>query len=179
MVLEGERCRVRPWRKDDIPSLVLHANNLNVARQLRDRFPHPYTRGAAQAFLKATQSADPCNNFAIEVAGEAVGGIGYVPGTDVERYSAEVGYWLGEAYWGRGVVTEALTMLTDHAFAELKLLRLFALPFEQNVGSIRVLEHAGYVREGVLRASSVKYGEPRNQVLYAKVNPSWLSSDTR
>jgi RimJ/RimL family protein N-acetyltransferase len=176
MTLQGERCRVRPWRKDDAPSLVRHANNLNVAKQLRDRFPHPYTHEAAKDFLKFAVGAEGRTNFAIEVAGEAAGGIGYVPGADVERYSAEVGYWLGETYWGRGIVSEALRLLTDYAFGELGFLRLFALPFEENIGSIRVLERAGYVREGVLRASSVKYGAPRNQVLFAKVNPSWTLS---
>ena len=118
-------------------------------------------------------SADPPTNFAIEVDGEAAGGLGYVPGSDVDRFAAEVGYWLGESLWGRGIVTEALAMFTDHAFKELQLLRLFALPLIDNAGSTRVLEKTGYVFEGRLRSSCVKYGEPRDQAIYARVNPDW------
>ncbi len=158
---------------DDAESIVRHANNINVARQLRDRFPHPYTRANASAFLKAATTAAEPSNLAIEVAGEAVGAIGYVPGVDVERFSAEIGYWLGESYWRRGIATEALQLVTDHVFSVVNMLRLFALPFADNAGSIRVLEKAGYVREAVLRSSSVKFGEPRDQALYARINDAW------
>ncbi|HLA14530.1 MAG TPA: GNAT family protein [Gemmatimonadaceae bacterium] len=173
MRLEGSRCAVRPWQLSDADAVVRHANNLNVARQLRDRFPHPYSRANALAFLKAALSSADESNLAIEVDGEAAGAIGYVTGTDVERYSAEIGYWLGEAHWGRGIVTEALVLVTEHVFATAGVLRLFALPFVDNSGSIRVLEKAGYVREGILKCSSVKYGKPRDQALYARINPDW------
>lgn len=173
MLLQGERCALRRWRTSDATSLVRHANNLSVARHLRDRFPHPYTWKDAQGFLAAASSEEPQTNFAIEVAGEAAGGLGYVPGSDVERYSAEVGYWLGEACWGRGVATEALTLFTRHAFDQLGLLRLFALPLADNVASVRVLEKAGYCAEGTLRSSCVKFGQPRNQILFAIVNDRW------
>lgn len=172
-MLRGLRCLVRPWRLADADSLARHANNLNVARQLRDRFPHPYSRANALTFLKfATQDEDP-TNLAIEVHGEAVGGIGYVPGADIERFSAEIGYWLGESHWGRGIVTEALTLVTEDVFRRRNLLRLFALPFADNIGSTRVLEKAGYVLEGILRGSAVKFGKPRDQAIYARVNPNW------
>ena len=173
MELRGTRCTIRRWRMADAEALARHANNINVAQQLRDRFPHPYTRANAHAFLKAATAAGEPSNMAIEVNGEAAGGIGHVAGTDVERYSAEIGYWLGEAYWNRGIVSEALVLLTDHLFASSNLLRLFALPFADNAGSIRVLEKAGYVREAILRSSSVKNGIPRDQALYAKVNAAW------
>ena len=171
--LEGKCCIVRPWRESDVESLVDHANNHNVAKHLRDRFPHPYTRKNASDFLKYAASLEDQSNLAIEVDGAAVGAIGYVPGHDVERYSAEIGYWLGEKFWGRGIVTEALILTTEHAFRELNLLRLFALPFAENAASIRVLEKAGYEYEGRLRASSVKYGTPRDQLLFARVNAAW------
>jgi RimJ/RimL family protein N-acetyltransferase len=157
----------------DADALVRHANNINVARQLRDRFPHPYLRSNAHAFLKAATASSDASNLAIDVGGEAVGAVGYVPGTDVERFSAEIGYWLGEDFWGRGIVTEALMLVTGHVFTRVNLLRLFALPFADNFGSIRVLEKAGYVRETILRSSSVKDGLPRDQALYAKVNADW------
>jgi len=173
MRLNGTLCSVRRWTADDVESLVRHADNVNIARQLRDRFPHPYTRASAIAFLKHSTVGDPPTSLAIEVDRQAVGGIGYVTGSDVERYSAEVGYWLSEQYWGRGIVTEALVLVTNYAFDERNLLRLFALPFADNAGSTRVLEKAGYVCEGILRSSSVKYGQPRDQAMYARVNPAW------
>ena len=91
----------------------------------------------------------------------------------IERFSAEIGYWLGEVHWGRGIVTEALTLVTEDVFRRRNLLRLFALPFADNVGSTRVLEKAGYLREGILRSSAVKFGKPRDQAIYARINAAW------
>ena len=179
MMLKGRGCTVRTWRISDADAIVRHANNLEVAKQLRDRFPYPYTHADATAFRRHVTTVSPGSspgrpmNLAIEVDGEAAGGIGFVCGTDVERFSAEIGYWLGAHYWGRGVVTEALTLVTDYACESVNLLRLFALPFADNAASARVLEKAGYVREGTLRSSSVKFGTPRDQFIYAKLNPNW------
>lgn len=167
---------VRSWRKSDAASLVIHADNINVAQHLRDRFPHPYTLQDARAFLKHAIASDDPTNLAIEVDGAAVGAIGYVPGRDVERYSAEIGYWLGESMWGRGITTEALLLLTEYAFTRMNLLRMFALPFADNPGSVRVLEKAGYTREGLMRSNSVKYGVVKDQLLYACINPGWKVS---
>ena len=172
VVLRGERCALRRWRTSDATAVAYHANNMSVAKHLRDRFPHPYTVDDAQAFLSFASKEDPQTNFAIDVGGEAAGGLGYVPGTDVERYSAEVGYWLGESSWG-GICTEALQIFMRHAFTELGLLRLFALPLSDNRASIRVLEKAGFACEGTLRSSCVKFGEPRDQAVYAAINNEW------
>jgi ribosomal-protein-alanine N-acetyltransferase len=173
MRLPGSRCVVRPWRLADADVIVEHANNANVARQLRDRFPHPYTRRHAIEFIEHAVSGEQVTNFAIEVGGEAAGGVGFVPGSDVERYAAEIGYWLGEGLWGRGITTEAVELVTDHVFGQLNMLRLFALPFADNTASRRVLEKAGYTCEGILRASSVKFGTPRDQAVYARINAGW------
>ena len=170
---------MRPWTHADVASLEEHANDIDVARHLRDRFPHPYTTRDARDFLKHAAAAQDPSNLAIEVGGQAVGAIGYVPGTDVERFSAEIGYWLGKAFWGRGIATEALELVTGLAFRELNLLRLFALPFADNAPSVRILEKAGYVREGLLRSSCVKYGQPKDQLLYARVNPEWRGVESR
>ena len=150
-----------------------YANNPNVARQLRDRFPHPYTAADARQFIQSVAHARPTTSFAIAVAGEAVGGTGFSPGADVERYSAEVGYWLGEPFWGRGITPEAVRLVSEYAFGTCNMLRLFALPFADNAQSIRVLDKAGYTREAILRASSVKHGVARDQALYALVNANW------
>jgi ribosomal-protein-alanine N-acetyltransferase len=171
--LTGARVMLRPWRSADAPSLARHANNVNVAKQLRDRFPHPYTIADARQFIHIVSGARPATNFAIVVDGEAVGGIGFYPGADVERFSAEIGYWLSESYWGRGITAEAIQLLSAYAFDVCNMLRLFALPFADNRQSLRVLEKAGYSREAILRASSVKYGQVRDQALYALVNGSW------
>lgn len=176
MELIGPHATLRPWRQADVPSLVKYANNPNVARQLRDRFPHPYTAADGRQFIQSVAQARPTTTFAIVAGGEAVGGTGFAPGADVERYSAEVGYWLGEPHWGRGLTAEAVKLLSDYAFATCNMLRLFALPFADNADnaqSIRVLEKAGYTREAILRASSVKHGVARDQALYALVNTNW------
>ena len=173
MQLTGERCIVRPWRSSDVRPLARHANSARIAKQLRDRFPHPYTIGDARTFIESVQHAHPITTFAIAVDDEPIGGIGFSPGTDVERYSAEIGYWIGEAYWGRGITAEAVRLVSEYAFRECGLLRLYALPFADNLQSMRVLEKAGYEKEAVLRASSVKFGKPRDQAIYALINPHW------
>jgi ribosomal-protein-alanine N-acetyltransferase len=177
MELAGTRSVVRTWRRGDAAALVRHANNVNIAKHLRDRFPHPYTERDARTFLRMVSLADDrAINLAIDVDGVAVGAIGLTRGSDVERFSAEIGYWLAEPYWGRGIVTEALSLVTGEAFDRLNILRLFALPFADNLASARVLEKAGYAREGLLKSSAVKYGEPRDQLLFARINGNWRST---
>jgi ribosomal-protein-alanine N-acetyltransferase len=167
MRLALTHCTIRPWTPADAESLQRHANNRNVSIQLRDRFPYPYTIDHAQTFLNwvATQASPTV--WAIEVDGEACGGIGIEMHTDVERVSAEIGYWLGESVWGRGIATEALIALTGEVFKRFDLTRLYAVPFADHVASVRVLQKAGYVREGHLRQSAIKDGTIRDQLLFA------------
>ena len=160
-------CVVRDWTAGDLDSLVRHANNRKIWIHLRDRFPYPYTEATGRGFLAHVASTEPKNVWAIEVDGEAAGGIGIVPMSDVERVSAEIGYWLGESFWKRGIVTDALRAVTAEALREFDLLRLFALPFADNAGSIRVLEKAGYALEGRLKQSAIKDGKVKDQLLYA------------
>ena len=173
MELSGSLCTLRPWRPADADALAKYANNPNVACNLRDRFPHPYTLRDAKAFIHSCASVRPHVSFAIVVDREAIGGIGISSGSDVERFSAEIGYWLGEPFWGRGITVEAVKLMSAYAFDTCRLLRLFALPFAENRQSTRVLEKAGYTREGILRASAVKAGAVRDQAIYALVNPRW------
>ena len=167
MRLDCGPCVVRWWERGDVASLARHANSRKVWLQLRDQFPHPYTAADAEAWLGHVEKARVETNFAIALDGEAVGGIGFVLGSDVERLSAEIGYWLGEAVWGRGLATAALRAVTRHAFDAYGLNRVFAVPFARNAASVRVLEKAGFVREGVLRRSAIKAGVVLDQVLYA------------
>ena len=169
MRLELDTCVVRSWRLDDAESVARHANNRAVWIHLRDGFPHPYGREDAAAFLATVLQQTPERTFAIEVDGEASGSIGITPGTDVERIGAEVGYWLGEPFWGRGVVSEALHAVTRHVVETHGLRRVWAVPFATNVASARVLEKAGYVREARMRQSAIKDGQVLDQYLYAYV----------
>ena len=167
MRLELPRCTVRHWAATDLMALVTHANNRHVSIHLRDRFPFPYEVEHGRTFLDwIIQQASP-TVWAIEVNGEAAGGIGVELHQDVERVSAEIGYWLGEAAWGRGVVTEALQAVTAEVFRRFELTRIYALPFADNRASVRVLEKAGYTLEGHLRQSAIKDGVIRDQLLYA------------
>ncbi len=171
MQLELSKCVVRSWSNDDLASLVKYADNRKIWLNLRDRFPHPYTRRDGRDFIHLARSQRPETMFAIDVAGEAVGGIGFVPHSDVERVSAEIGYWLGEPFWGRGIVTEALVAVTKHAINAHHLTRLYALPYAYNEGSRRVLEKAGYVLEARLRKSAIKDGRIIDQLQYAFIAP--------
>lgn len=164
-------CDVRSWRPADAAAIVKHANNRNVWLNLRDRFPHPYTLREARRFLASVIGARPETNFAIEVDGAAVGGIGFRIQTDVERIAAELGYWLGETYWGRGIATTAVGAVTEYALRKYNLVRVFALPFAHNQASARVLEKAGFTLEGVMRSSAIKDGRVLDQLLYARIRP--------
>jgi len=167
MQLDLESCSVRSFRESDAAELARHANNRNVWMQLRDRFPHPYTIDDARGFIAFASGADPETAFAVALDDRPVGSIGVVPGEDVERCSAEIGYWLGESCWGRGIATRALVGFTEYAFEAYELERLFAVPLAANTASCRVLEKAGYRLEGRMRRSAVKGGVVQDQLLYA------------
>jgi [ribosomal protein S5]-alanine N-acetyltransferase len=162
-----DTCQIRTWRASDLDSLVENANNWNVWMNLRDQFPHPYTRRDGKTFLRHMRERRPETVFAIAVKGKAIGAIGFVLQQDVDRVSAEAGYWLGEAYWGRGIVSEALGAITRYAIEKHGLTRVFAVPFASNRASCRVLEKNGYVLEGCLRRSAIKNGEIVDQFQYA------------
>jgi RimJ/RimL family protein N-acetyltransferase len=165
--LDAGTCIIRAWRHADREALVRHANNRRVWLTLRDQFPHPYTHAEGDAWLAYVAKQQPITNFAIAVGGDAAGGIGVAPQPDVHRRSAEVGYWLGEDFWNRGIMTDAVRAFTAYAFDAYDLIRIFAGVFSSNPASMRVLEKAGYTREGVLRRSVVKDGQVLDQVLYA------------
>jgi ribosomal-protein-alanine N-acetyltransferase len=167
MELTLTTCSVRSWRAADADSLARFADNRKIWLNLRDAFPHPYTRGDARDYLRSIRQRAVETTFAIAVDDEVVGSIGFVLRGDVERVSAEIGYWLGEPFWGRGLVTEALVAVTAHAVAAHALTRIYALPFAWNTASCRVLEKAGYVLEARLRNSAVKDGKLTDQMQYA------------
>lgn len=169
MELRTDRCTLRPFRPADAVSLAQHADNRQVWLNLRDLFPHPYTLADAEEYIARVAAEVPVTRFAIEVGHVAIGSVGLKLGSDIERRSAEIGYWLGEAYWGRGIMSAAVGAVTGYAHRELNLLRVFAVPFVRNPASARVLQRAGYQLEGTMRRSAVKDGEVLDQYLYAAV----------
>jgi [ribosomal protein S5]-alanine N-acetyltransferase len=169
MELNLESCIIRLWARDDAVAIQRHANNRKIWINLRDIFPHPYTLEDARAFLGFVQNEQPRTTFAIATESEAIGCLGLRLGTDVHRQTAELGYWLGESFWGRGIMSEAVQEFTRWAFEAFDLQRIFAQPFENNKASARVLEKAGFVCEGRLRANALKDGKVLDSLIYARV----------
>jgi RimJ/RimL family protein N-acetyltransferase len=148
--------------------MARHANDRRIWQNLRDAFPHPYGIEDAERFIAMATAMSPQTYFAMDVDAGAIGGIGYTPRTDVERISAELGYWLGVEFWGRGIATAAVRAVTRHAFgADPNLQRLYAVPYATNPASARVLEKAGFRCEGTLRHSALKDGRVLDQWMYA------------
>jgi [ribosomal protein S5]-alanine N-acetyltransferase len=167
MQLTLKQCTVRPWRLDDAEALARHANNRKIWLGVRDLFPYPYTIQDAHEFLERTTSEQPAMKFCIEIDGAAVGGIGIRLGQDVHRHTAELG-WLSEDFWGRDIMSEVVTAVTDFCFENFPLRRISAEVFANNPGSARVLEKAGFTFEGRLKNNVLKDGELLDSLLYAR-----------
>lgn len=172
MELKLSRSIIRPWQHGDEAALAQHANNRNVWRNLRDIFPHPYTRKDAEEWIQTAGAENPPRNFAIVVEGEAAGGIGFILNEDVYRRTAEIGYWLGEKYWGQGIMTEVVRKITDHLFANFSVHRIQAGVYEWNPASMRVLEKAGYRLEARRPKSIIKDGATIDEMIYAIMRPN-------
>ncbi|QSR84940.1 GNAT family N-acetyltransferase [Methylacidimicrobium sp. B4] len=169
MRLECGLCTVRDWRLDDETALIAAANNRKVWRNLTHRFPHPYTQNHAREWLASLAATPEPTHWAIEVEGVAAGGIGVDRGEGVFAKSGHLGYWLGEPYWGRGIMTAAVRAVSEYALDHFGLVRLQSYVFAWNPASMRVLQKAGFVREGILRKSVYKDGECIDEALYALV----------
>jgi RimJ/RimL family protein N-acetyltransferase len=167
--LECGVCAVRDWEWTDKASLVRHANNKNVWRNLLDRFPYPYTEADAESWFALLGTVSPATHWALDVDGEAVGGIGFELGLGNYAKTGHFGYWLGESYWGRGIMSAAVRATVEYVFSHADVVRLEAPVFEWNSPSMRVLEKCGFVREGVLRRSAFKDGQVIDTVLYARI----------
>lgn len=170
MRIQGSKCVVRDWSSSDKADLVHHANNRNVWRNLTHLFPHPYTAADADDWFALLSAMPEPTHWAIEVEGRSVGGIGIRIGEGVFAKRADIGYWLGEPYWGRGIMTDATRAVVSYAMDRFDLCRLEASVFAWNPASMRVLEHCGFVREGVSRAGVFKDGHVIDEVDYALVD---------
>ena len=162
---------LRPWREADAASIARYADNAKIAASLRDVFPWPYAPQDAAAVWGSGLPQEGCGQLwrGIEGAREAVGRLGRVLGSDVYRRSAELGYWLGEPFWGRGIMTAAVETMCREGFAAWDIVRIHAEPFARNAASRRVLEKAGFALEGTLRRSVYKNGEMLDSCIYALV----------
>jgi RimJ/RimL family protein N-acetyltransferase len=163
---------LRAYRDDDAPGLAELANDGEVSRFLRDRFPSPYTLEDARAWIERAraESESPPLTFAIAGASASLlGGIGLERQTDVYRHSAEIGYWLGRRHWGRGVATAAVEAICRYGFETLGLSRIHASVFAPNLASARVLEKAGFALEGCRRRAVLKDGDYLDELMYGRL----------
>ena len=168
--IQVEEVLLREWRISDRETLAENANSFNIWLNLRDYFPHPYTLIDADKFIKMVHNlGSPTTELAIEVEGKAVGGIGIMIKPDVERVCAELGYWLGERYWGRGIMTRAVKEMVNYSFANFPIRKLSSPVFEYNVASRRVLEKVGFELEGIARQAAIKNGKIVDMYYYGKV----------
>jgi RimJ/RimL family protein N-acetyltransferase len=167
MELQGNGFLLRAWQRGDEISLQKHAGNPKVSAFLRDRFPYPYTLDDALFWINMVKDQQPLTGFAIIVNGEACGGIGFELFSEESRITAEMGYWLGEEHWGKGIITAAVKRVTAYAFEHFSLIRIEAGVYDKNTASMRVLEKAGYIKEAVLRKSIIKNGEVMDKHMYA------------
>jgi ribosomal-protein-alanine N-acetyltransferase len=168
---------LRPWQISDAESLVKHANNDKVASNLRDGFPYPYTLSAAKKWLQMVGENQDDVILAVEVDGEAAGGIGLHGLKDVYRYNGEIGYWLSESHWGNGIITEAVGLMVKHAFTRTQWLRLFATIFENNAPSMRVLEKNGFRLEAIHEKTVMKGEKLLDEHLFALLKEKWKDQD--
>ena len=172
-ILHGAEFTLRPWNADDAESLVTHASNKQIARNLRDGFPYPYRLEDAVKWLGMVNENKDDIILAIEINEEAAGGIGLHGMKDVYRFNAEIGYWLSESYWGRGIISNAVGLMVEFAFTKSPWLRIFAAVYENNLPSMRVLKRNGFVKEAVHRKAVMKEGKLMDEYLYALLKENW------
>ena len=159
---------LRPWQIEDAPSLARYANNPRIAENLRDGFPYPYKLSDAEFWISKMANASNALILAIVIKKEAVGTIGVHLQNDVYRKNGELGYWLAEPFWNQGIMTEVVGYVTKHAFENFDIHRLYSGVFEFNVGSMRVLEKNGFVREAIHRKSVIKNNRIMDEYLYSR-----------
>lgn len=158
---------LRPWKMEDLDQLVIYANNKKIADKLTDMFPHPYTREDGIKFIEMTMQNEPRQIFAIDIDDIAIGAIGLHPQNDIHRMNAELGYWLAEPFWGKGIITRAIKEMVKYGFDTLAINRIFARPYGSNKASQRVLEKAGFKLEAHLKNTIIKNSVYLDELIYA------------
>lgn len=169
MELTGGYINLRPFKYADREQLAKLANNKKIWLNLRDALPHPYTLEDAEKFIRNVDQQEPQQTFAIEYKLNLAGAIGLVLQQDVYRFSAELGYWIGEPYWGKGIATKATQLICEYAFNELQRVKLFACVFGGNEASKKVLEKCGFQLEGICKKAIFKNRKYLDEYRYGKV----------
>ena len=163
----SDNITLRNWQEKDKKSLAKNANNKKIHDNLRDSFPYPYTEMAAKQWIEMVGKKNPVTNFAIEYKGFAVGGIGLIKQDDIFRKNAEIGYWLGEKYWNKGITTKSLKAMIDYSVNTFDIIRLFAHVFESNIASIRVMIKCGFKEEARLKNAVIKNNKIQDCLIYS------------
>ena len=164
-------CKIRRWELSDARDLAAALSNKKIQDNLRDGLPYPYTEQDGKEFISAMLAANENDTFAfaITVNGKAIGSIGAFRQGNIHRQTAELGYYIAEEYWGKGIMTEAVKQLCDYVFSNTDIIRIYAEPFAYNIGSCRVLEKAGFQYEGTLRSNALKNGNVFDMKMYSKL----------
>ncbi|MGB0863386.1 MAG: GNAT family N-acetyltransferase [Saprospiraceae bacterium] len=157
---------LRPWQTTDLEDLVKYANNPNISKNLTNGFPSPYTIADGERFIKMASGQQPAQIMAIAIDGVASGGVGIHPQTDIFHKNAELGYWLAEPFWGKGIMTKAIKEMVDYTFKNFEINRIFARPFGSNIGSQRVLEKVGFELEARLSQTIFKNNSYEDELIY-------------
>ena len=164
-------CKIRRWELSDARDLATALSNKKIQDNLRDGLPYPYTEQDGKEFISAMLAANENDTFAfaITVNGKVIGSIGAFRQGNIHRQTAELGYYIAEEYWGKGIMTEAVKQLCDYVFSHTDIIRIYAEPFAYNIGSCRVLEKAGFQYEGTLRSNALKNGNVLDMKMYSKL----------
>ncbi|MEY4926831.1 MAG: hypothetical protein RI894_1267 [Bacteroidota bacterium] len=158
---------LRPWGNSDAEQLATLANNPKIGGNLTNRFPYPYTLSDANGFIAMTQSSDFVHIFAVEADGQLVGGAGVHPKDDIDCKNLEIGYWIGEPFWGRGIATDAVRLLVEFGWKNYDVTRIYARVFGPNIGSMRVVEKLGFQLEAHLKQTLFKNNAFLDEHIYA------------
>lgn len=158
---------LRPWKHDDIDTLISIANNFNIAKNLTDKFPYPYTRADGERFIEYAINSKSSHLFAIDLQGTAIGGIGIHPQDDIYRKNAEIGFWLAESHWGNGYMRIAISKITTYTFQTIEIERIYARVFEKNIASQRVLQKSGFQLDGKFQKTIFKNNEFLDEYIYS------------
>jgi ribosomal-protein-alanine N-acetyltransferase len=164
-------CKIRRWKIEDAPELAEALNNRNVQNNLRDGLPYPYTESDAKNFIKAMLDADKNTTFAFAITfdNKVVGSIGVFRKGNIHFRTAEVGYYIAEPFWGKGLGTSAVKQACHYIFEHTDIIRIFAEPFAHNAASCRILEKSGFEYEGTLRSNAVKNGNVLDMKMYSLI----------
>jgi len=157
---------LRPYQHSDLENLVKHANNFNISKYLTNKFPFPYEKKDGEAFIQLALSHDPLQIKAIVLNDEVIGSIGVHQLADIYSKSAEIGYWIGEEHWGKGIVTFAIKEMLKYGFETFDIKRIFARTTHTNLASQRVLQKSGFIFEAELKGTIFKNDEYFDELIF-------------